>query len=255
MCTSRIIWIFLLFISHQLHGVAAQIQIGSGSTVDFGDAVLNLGCSDLQVSGTAIGSTARIQAVDNTTIAAGGTFDAGGAQLDTAGNFESAGAFNPGVSTLSVVDGCSRSQSHVSGGTNFHHLSVITSTGKKLILDSSQTVTVAGQLQLRGASGNLLNIRSTSAGIPAMISATTLQDIHFVDVADNRATGSVIAPNHASVFESVPGPNLYRWFYFDENGEYSDPVAKRIPVFSNGSLVLLGLLLALLGWRWSTRKR
>ncbi|QIL80459.1 hypothetical protein G7047_11515 [Diaphorobacter sp. HDW4A] len=255
MRTSRVIWIFLLVASHQLPGTAAQLQIGGGSSVDFGDAVVHLGCSDLQVNGTASGGTAQIHAVDNATIAAGGTFNAGGAQIDTAGNFESTGTFNPGASTVSMIDGCGRTQSHVSGATSFHNLSVTTSTGKQLMLDAAKTVTVAGQLQLRGASGNLLKIRSTTAGTPSMISATTLQDIHFVDVADNRATGAVIAPGKASVFESVPGANIFRWFYFDENGVYSDPTTKLVPVFSEWTLVLLGLMLACVGMRYASSKK
>lgn len=197
----------------------AQLQVGAGSRVDFGDATVKLGCADLNVNGSAAASASRLSGIDTLNIGAAGDLQAGSAQVALSGDFARSGSFDAGGSTVSIVDACARSTSRVSGGTVFNHLSVTSGTGKTIALAAGQTTTVLGQLTLQGAQGQLLKLRSSAAGTPAQLSATTQQSVQWVDVADNRATGEVIAFGKPSQFQSQAGGNLFRWFQFDAQGQ------------------------------------
>ncbi|GEM_PF-1225877 len=231
-----------------LLGQAAQFQVGSGSRVDFGDARVNFGCTDFSVAGAATANAAQLSGIDN--LAIGGSLDGGAGHLSLAGNFTSSGTFAAGTSTVSVSDGCARTISQVGGGLTFLRFSASTSTGKTLQFVGGGTTTVTGQLTLQGASGNLLKIRSTTPGTTSLLSATSLQSIQFVDVADNRAVGEVIAFGIPENYQSKTSGNVYRWFQYNQAGGI-DPTA--LPGWSSSmrgipslSVVGTGVLVALL---------
>ncbi len=232
--------------------VHAGLDVGAGSTIDFGDAVIDMGCSDLIVDGTTNTSASQVTGLDNVTIDASGTLNAGGAQITLAGNFSNSGTLSAGSGTVAIVDGCSRTQSSISGDSTFHDLSITSATGKQVVFESGKTTTVAGTLTLQGAAGNLLKVRSSTPGSPAMLSATPQQVIQFVDVADNRAVGSVIAPGSPSKYESKASGNLFRWFFYDVNGLLP---FQPIPSLSAWSLFAVSALLSLLGIRGYRRAR
>ena len=79
--------------------------------------------------------------------------------------------------------------------------------------------------------------------------AGCLQAIDYVDVADSRAVGAVMAPDKPSKFHSVASGNLFRWFFFDATGRWDDPSMRQIPALSTLSLGTLALLLACLAVR------
>lgn len=227
-----------------------MVQVGSGSRVDFGDARVNLGCADFRIAGTAATNTAQLAGINNVTV--GGQLTGGAGHISLAGDFASPGNFDAGTSTVTLGDGCGRTTSQIGAGLTFHGLSAITATGKTLQFIGGATTTVAGQLTLQGASGHLLQIRSSSPGTPAHLSATSLQSIQFVDVADNRAVGEVIAFGIPQNYQSRTSGNIYRWFQYDHAGGI-DPRAlpgglsgmRSIPSLSSLGTGVLAALLAL----------
>lgn len=234
---------------------AAQLQVGAGSRVDFGDATVRLGCADLHVNGSAAASASTLNGIATLNIGAAGGLQAGTAQVALSGDFVRSGSFDAGGSTVSIMDSCAHSISRVSGGTVFNHLSVTSGTGKTLELAAGQSTTVLGQLTLQGAQGRLLRLRSSAAGTAAQLSATAQQSVQFVDVADNRATGEVLAFGKPDQFQSQASGNLFRWFQFDAQGQDQGGGSggsggsdiRRVPSLSIAWTATLGALLALAG--------
>ncbi|KEH07058.1 hypothetical protein GY14_30475 [Delftia tsuruhatensis] len=234
---------------------AAQLQVGAGSRVDFGDATVRLGCADLHVNGSAAASASTLNGIATLNIGATGGLQSGTAQVALSGDFVRSGSFDAGGSTVSIMDSCAHSISRVSGGTVFNHLSVTSGTGKTLELAAGQSTTVLGQLTLQGAQGRLLRLRSSAAGTAAQLSATAQQSVQFVDVADNRATGEVLAFGKPDQFQSQASGNLFRWFQFDAQGQDQGGGSggsggsdiRRVPSLSIAWTATLGALLALAG--------
>ena len=52
----------------------AQIDIGAGSTFDFGNAAIDFGCSDLNLAGNATAAAGAFTGLRHLTIVAGGDF-------------------------------------------------------------------------------------------------------------------------------------------------------------------------------------
>ena len=226
---------------------SAAVTIGSGAVVNFADAAVNLGCSDLVVAGQASATSAVISAVANLSIT-GGTFTPASAQLSLGGSFNNAGTFLSGASRIGIVDACGNGISAVSGATAFYDLFVRTAAGKQLVFAASATQSVSHALGLQGTAGHLLQVVSSVAGQQALINVTpgASQAIAFIDARDNRASGATIAPGAATTYSSVDGGNLVNWFAnarVDSNGALVP--APLLDV--NARAVLLGLL-ALVAW-------
>ena len=239
-------WIVGLGVLGSALAHAGGIQVGAGSTVSFGDAVVSMGCNDLVAAGQIRVESAHISSINDILVPAGGILDAGaGSDLTMTGDFEGEGSFNAGTGVVNIVDGCGNGTSHIGGGFAFNDLAVLTGTGKNLVFDAGKTTTVTGKITLQGASGNLLKIRSTVAGSTAQISATDVQAIDYVDVADSRAVGAVMAPGNPANFHAAAGGNLFRWFLFDAAAPGNGPSTHQIPTMSAFSL---GTLALLLGW-------
>lgn len=231
---------------------AAQWQIGAGSRVDFGDAIVNLSCADFKVDGAASANASRLDGISTLHIGVTGSVLGGQGQWALSGDFLRTGRFSADSSTISIVDTCPISVSRVSDGTVFHHLSVVSGTGKTLELAAGQATAVQGQLTLQGTAGNLLKVRSTMTSTTAQLSATTQQTVQFLDVADIRATGEVIAFGPPSQYQSEANGNLFRWFQFDAQGQDqgnggSSADIRNVPSSSALGMAILSVLLILAG--------
>lgn len=227
----------------------AQINIGAGSTFDFGSAAIDFGCSDLVVAGQAA-AAGSLTGLRDLSIAAGGTFNAGPSQIALGGNFADAGTFNAGTGTVSIVDACGGGVSQVTGSTSFYRFAASTATGKQLVFPANTTQSVANSLVLTGAAGNLLQVQSSAPGQRAnlALAAGAAQTIAYVSARDNAATGATIAPGPASSFNSVDGGNLLNWFVGAIGGG-------TIPAPSLGLLGRLLLLAGVLVVAWRTSRR
>jgi len=199
---------------------AGSLQIGAGSTVQLGNALLALGCNDLHIEPA-------------------GTLEAQASTIALAGNWDNRGTFDPGTGTVRVEDGCAMPETSVIGGSNtFFDLLVMTSTGKTVRFQAGATQTILDHLTLMGMPGNLLMIRSTMAGEQAFLdlAPTGSQQIAYVDVADNAATGQTLAPGSPGLRQSINSGDTTGWFF---------TLAGAAPVASGIGLV--GLVVVLLG--------
>ncbi|MBI4352639.1 MAG: hypothetical protein HY593_01810, partial [Candidatus Omnitrophica bacterium] len=154
--------------------------------------------------GTFIGSAGRIN-VNGTVNISGGSFTSSSWNLQIFGNFvHTGGIFDPNGGSV-VLDG--RDQS-ISGSTTFNNLTKTTSVARTLTVEAGSTQTVAGTTTLQGAAGNLLSLRSSSAGTQWNIAPQGGRSISFVDVKDSVNTVlPVINPP-----DSIDSGNTVNWF-------------------------------------------
>ncbi len=187
---------------------AAVVTVGSGSSLDLGTGTLDLGCADLTVTGTLSAGTAGFAQARDVTIDPAGVLNGNSATLEVAGDWDNAGTFNAGTSTVQLVDGCGLLSAVVAGDTTFANLDMTTSSGFLYSFVFGSTQTVTGSLTLLGAAANLLTIRSTLNGSEAFLNVQGSSTADFVDVEDNDATAGnpvTLGPN------SVKGSNTPGW--------------------------------------------
>ncbi len=130
------------------------------------------------------------------------------ATLTVAGDWDNAGTFNAGTSTVQLVDGCGLTSAVIAGDTTFANLELTTTSGFLYSFVSGSTQAVTSSLTLLGAAENLLTIRSTLDGSEAFLNVQGTSSADFVDVQDNDASGGnpvALGPN------SVKGSNTPGW--------------------------------------------
>ena len=130
------------------------------------------------------------------------------ATLAVAGDWDNAGSFNAGTSTVQMVDGCTLTSAVISGDTTFANLDMTTTSGFLYTFTVGSTQTVTSSLALSGDTGNLLTIRSTVGGSEAFLNVQGTGSGDFVDVQDNDATGGNAITLGAN---SVKGSNTPGW--------------------------------------------
>jgi len=250
-CGRIALWIALACEAASTLGHAAALDVGAGSSISFGDGVLDLGCSHLTIEGSATGVSGGISGVANVLVAVGGSLSPGSGQLTLGGNFVDAGTFAPGTSTVAVVDACGSGTSALSGSTSFYDLAVVTTIGKRLVLPALLTQSIAHALTLRGAVDELLRVSSSAAGQQTLLNVNpaAVQIIAYVDARDDRASGAIIAPGAPATHQSVDDGNLTNWFATDLTGPGGGDAP--IPTPSLSLVAQLALLagVLLLAWR------
>ena len=212
---------------------AGQLTVGSGATVDLGTGSLGLGCADLTVAGTLSAGTVGFASARDVTIDPTGVVNGNSATLQLSGDWDNAGSFNAGTSTVQIADGCSLLSGVVAGNTSFAGLSITSTSARLVSFEAGSTTTVTGDLTLAGESGSLLQIRSTLGGSPAFLNALGTSTAAFVDVDDNDASGGNVISLGP---ESVTGSNTPGWKF-----------AALVPVLGALGLALLGLWLLWIG--------
>ncbi len=178
---------------------AGQVTVGSGSSFDLGTGSLDLGCADLTVTGTMAAGTVGFAQARDVTIDPTGLLDGESATLEVAGDWDNAGTFNAGTSTVQLVDGCGLASAVIAGDTTFANLDMTTTSGFLYSFTSGSTQTVTGSVTLAGASGNLLTIRSTLDGSEAFLDLDLPATGIFVDVKDNHAIDQPVTLDPGSV--------------------------------------------------------
>lgn len=217
---------------------AASIEIGAGSTVNFGNSVVDNPGHNLINSGTAIfaNSTINLLSFSNN---ANALASAVGASINITEDWNNNGEFNAGNSTVNFIDGGSN-ESKISGETRFNILNVASSSGKILEFQADRQQIVMQHLQLTGVNGDLLTIVSDTPDSKAMLalSLSASQLIDYVNVTDNYGTGQIIAPGSPESHNSVQGSNVRGWF--------GTPLAFPVPSLNLISLLLLTALLIII---------
>ena len=158
-----------------------------------------------------------------------------------AGDWDNAGTFSAGTSTVQLVDGCGLLSAVIAGDTTFANLDVTTTSGKLYTFTSGSTQTVTNSFTLLGATENLLTLRSTVGGSAAFLDGQGTGGGDFVDVQDIDATAGnpiTLGPN------SVKGSNTPGWL-----------ASALVPVFGALGLALLAFSLLWSGLRALATRR
>jgi hypothetical protein len=134
-----------------------------------------------------------------------GGLTAGGYQINVAGNWTNAGTFTHGNNTV-ILDGTNQT---VSGSSTFYKLKKSVASAATLTFGAGATQTVSDSCVLKGASGQLLSLRSSSGGTWWKLNpAINKRDIQYVDVKDgNNTNATIIDPPN-----SVNSRNNINWF-------------------------------------------
>jgi len=202
-----------------VRNASAAIIVGAGSSVNFADNNVDLGCSDLNIAGSVIASAANVASISNFDLD-GGSFAPGASQISLGGNFANAGSFLPGSSRVAIVDACGNGTSQMSGATGFYDFVVTTINGKQILFPVAVAQSVEHSLTLQGVAGHLLNIGSSTAGQQGVLALAkgAAQTISYVNARDNHASIAHIAPGPPVQFNSVDGGNLLNWFLDPSGG-------------------------------------
>ncbi len=139
-------------------------------------------------SGTYYGNNDTSDINGNLTIS-GGLFDASTGSTTVSGNFShSGGTFTHNIGTV-TLDGTNQT---ISGNTTFYNLAKTVTTARTLTFEAGSTTTVTNNINLAGASGQLLSLRSSSDGSQWLINLPGLggQTFSYLDVKDSNNTGT-----------------------------------------------------------------
>lgn len=217
---------------------AGQVTVGSGASFDLGTGSLDLGCADLTVGGTLSAGTVGMAAARDVTIDPTGLVNGETALLQVAGDWDNAGTFNAGSSSVNLVDGCGLLSATIGGNSTFATLAMTTASGKLFQFEAGSTQTVTQSLSIQGADGDLLEIRSTLDGSEAFLDSQGTQSVAYVDVKDNHAVGDQIP----LMLSSLISGNALGWIL-------------AVPALPASGLALLALALGWAGRRTLVARR
>ncbi len=229
----------------------AGTDSGSITVLDTSANSYSIGCSGLEVGASWNSSIYNRLVLNNSLVDingpvsivpsdAGGAneIDAGGATINVGGNWSNRDSFVAGTSTV-VLDGAGQT---LSGSTAFHNLTKTVTGSDTLTFTAGTTQHITGSVVLSSASGQLLNLRSSTPGIRwnFNLAAGATKAISHVDVQDSDASGSDVSQLEINPAYSVDSANNVSWFgnanisVVKSSVVLSDPVSgalnpKRIP--------------------------
>ena len=239
-----------LFLIAQLP--AATFIVGAGSSVNFADNDVDLGCSDFVIAGSVAASAANVASIADLTLE-GGSFTPGASRISLGGNFANTGSFASGSSQVAVVDACGSGTSQLSGATDFYDFVVATAVGKQILFPVAIAQNVEHSLTLQGAAGHLLDVASPTPGQQGVLALAkgAAQTIAYVNARDNRASLAHIAPGPPAQFNSIDGGNLVNWFLDASGGGALAPA----PALGVGRWILAAIVLLAAAHRLFRRNR
>ena len=204
--------ILFFFTSGSLN--AAGITIGSGSTISVGSGTIHGGCFNLDNQGTLNLGTGVLDMTNN--VSNGGQLNGSTGRLEFGGDWGNGGSFISGMSTIAVVDKCGDGNITFNDSSEFYNLTMMTTSGKTVLVESGEEQKITNELVLKGASGKFLTLR---ASIPGTKTFTSLESggtqlIDWVDVQDNFAEIPYqhLAPGFPEAFNSIDNGGNFRWF-------------------------------------------
>ncbi len=152
---------------------AGTLSQGSKS-ITFGALMVN--------GGTFAGGTGALDVNGALTIASG-TMTAPSGDTTVSGSFaHTGGTFAHNTGTI-VLDGGDQT---ISGSTTFYGLKKTTSAARTLTFPASATQTITGTLTLKGASGALLSLRSSTSGTQWKMDPQGTRSVQYLDVQDSN---------------------------------------------------------------------
>jgi hypothetical protein len=184
---------------------SAAVTVGSGSSLSLGSGSLDLGEHDLGVAGSLAAGTGLVDRVRDLTIQPGGVLNGESAAIQVCGDWSNAGTFTAGTSLVRFLDGCGRSSTAFTGNTTFFNLTLTSGFGRLFSFAAGSTTTVGNFLSVQGASGSLLQVRSSVPGSEAFLDLQGGSSAEFVDVEDNHAIGTPIVVANGTLGANAPG--------------------------------------------------
>ncbi|MDB4978767.1 MAG: hypothetical protein JWM56_953, partial [Candidatus Peribacteria bacterium] len=160
---------------------ALQLLRGNGNlTADTGTLTLNGG---LTVSGATLTGGAGTIDVNGNVYILTGSLVASSGNTTVSGNWnKTGGTFTPNNGTI-ALDGTNQA---LTGSTTFYNFTKSVSSADTFKVASGTLMTVSNALTLNGAAGNLLTLRSGTAGNQWNIDPQGARVIDYVDVADSN---------------------------------------------------------------------
>jgi hypothetical protein len=225
----------------------ADVIVPAGSVASLGSGAIDLGCTDVVVSGTLQVNSGQLKNVRSVTINSGGVIDGGSGLIEVGGNWTNAGTFLAGTGTVNFPDLCSFGNAVVMGSTTFSSVSFVTGSGKNYVFAVGSTQTIKSLLQITGTAAQPIQFHSSLAGQVAFMDLLIggTQQIQHVGVSDVWATGQWLAP---FLTNEGGGGNARRWF-----GVPNDAVVP-IPTLDRTAILALAALLAAMGARFLSRR-
>jgi hypothetical protein len=239
---------FVLACAMLVAGLAcADVIVPVGSLASLGPGVVDLGCTDVVVSGTLQVNSGQLKNVRSVTINPGGAIDGGSGLIEVGGNWTNSGTFIAGSGAVNFRDLCSFGNAVVMGSTTFSRVSFATGSGKNYVFAVGSTQTVKSLLQITGTAPQPIQFRSSLPGQVAFMDLLIggTQQIQHVGVTDVWATGQWLAP---FLTNEGGGGNARRWF-----GVPNDAVVP-IPTLHRTAILALAALLAVMA-AWFLNRR
>lgn len=223
----------------------ADVDLPSGASWSQNDGQMDLGGADLSIAGQVDMASGQLTGIKGLTINPGGQINAGSGKLGITGAWSNNGAFNAGTSQVEFTDGNSANGA-VSGNTQFHHASFVSTSGKTWRFGAGSTQSFGGSLTILGTSAAPIQIASSQAGQVAYLNLLPAgtQQIHYVGVSDVYASGLPLASGETN--QGGTG-NALGWF------DVALAAIQQVPALSNLALGLLGALLFTLTYFRRTR--
>jgi parallel beta-helix repeat protein len=188
-------FVFVLIAVPTAH--AAGLAIGSGSQMALNDGSLNVG-GDVAITGTL-------------TVASG--------SINLTGNWSKSGNFTAGTGMV-TFDGTNQT---LSGATSFYDLTKNVNAADTLTFTSgtANKTIITNTLNLSGASGNLLSLRSSSAGTQWEIDPQGTRTIAYLDVKDSKNVNEAATINAVGT-KCVSSGNNTGWIFVNAGTYYVD---------------------------------
>ena len=144
------------------------------------------------------------QTVNGNLVMTAGTLALGSYTISVAGNLTTISGVLTGSAGTGIISFINPAiTSVVTGATTFPNLTIGTSGspmgGKTVQFQASAIQTVSGTLNLYGASGNMVKLRSTSTGTQWTLAPSSSTSANFVDVEDSKITVLFIITANSSL--------------------------------------------------------
>jgi hypothetical protein len=188
-------------------GSGTELYLPGGHSFNPGGALIS---PQMETLGTFDGGSAEIS-VNGTLTISGGSFTSTSGKMGISGDFSHAsGAF---VHNSGLVGMVGTGQT-ISGSNDFYHFYKTVTTADTLTFEAGSTQTFAGTVNVQGASGNLLSLRSSSPGTRwnFTVNAGATKSISYVDVKDSDASGSDATHKPINPSNSIDSGNTIDWF-------------------------------------------
>ncbi|MDD4957146.1 MAG: filamentous hemagglutinin N-terminal domain-containing protein [Candidatus Omnitrophica bacterium] len=172
-----------------------DVSISSVGASSLGD-ITSAGALNLDTGSAATyGSTGTIDTVGAVVISSGVNVDANSSVWTVGGDWTNNGTFNGDTSSV-TLDGAS--DAAVTGPNTFGDLAIETE-GKTVTFEAGETQTVTGEFSAQGSSGvgNLVTLRSSSAGSAWGLDIQGAASVNFADVKDSANVGTEITATNS----------------------------------------------------------